>query len=82
MAFLTRRFPGVLRVHARSLAAQFLLQIGANETSRMRRAAPPVSLLMCPFCVRTAVPNKATCIRSQVGRIHQCDRCLCTVGGA
>jgi hypothetical protein len=46
------RFLGVTRVHARSLATQFFLQIGPNEASRMRRETSRVSFLMCPFCVR------------------------------
>jgi hypothetical protein len=43
---------GVTRVHARSLATQFFLQVEANELSRMRRETSRVSSLMCPFCVR------------------------------
>jgi hypothetical protein len=39
----------VTRVHARSLATQFLLQIGMNEISMMRREASRVSFPMCPF---------------------------------
>src|SRR6266511_1346625 len=45
-------FQGVTRVHARSLATQFLLQIGPSDASRMRRETSRVSFLMCPFCVR------------------------------
>jgi hypothetical protein len=44
MAFLTR--------HARSLAAQFFLQIGLLQAVEMRREASRVSFRMCPFCVR------------------------------
>src|SRR5205823_5976047 len=40
---------GVTRVHARSLATQFLLQIGLVGTLEMRRATTRVSFLMCPF---------------------------------
>jgi hypothetical protein len=43
---------GVMRVHARSLATQFLLQIGPGGTLEMRRETTRVSFLMCPFCVR------------------------------
>jgi hypothetical protein len=48
MAFLTI----VMRVHARSLATPFLLQIGLVLALAMRREASRVSFLMCPFCVR------------------------------
>jgi transposase len=46
------RFRGVTRVHVRSLATQFFLQIGPSEESGMRRETSRVSFLMCPFCVR------------------------------
>src|SRR6266545_6413682 len=51
------RFRGVTCVHARSLATQFLLQIGLVRTPEMRRETPRVSFLMCPFCVRAASPD-------------------------
>jgi hypothetical protein len=44
--------PGVTRVHARSLATQFLLQIAPNEAARMRRETSRVSFsdvsVLCP----------------------------------
>jgi hypothetical protein len=46
------RFRGVTRVHARSLATQFLLQIRLLQAVEMRREASRVSFLMCPFRVR------------------------------
>jgi len=46
------RFRGVTRVHARSPATQFLLQIGSFDWEEMRRETSRVSFLMCPFCVR------------------------------
>jgi hypothetical protein len=46
------RFWGVTRVHARSLATHFLLQIGLLQAVEMRREASRMSFLMCPFCVR------------------------------
>jgi hypothetical protein len=51
---------GVTRVHARSLATRFFLQIGPSDASRMRREASRVSFLMCPFCVRDVLPNSTT----------------------
>jgi hypothetical protein len=54
------RFSGVTRVHPRSLAPQFLLQIGLLQAVEMRRETSRVSFLMCPFCVRAASPNTAT----------------------
>jgi hypothetical protein len=54
------RFQGVTRVHARSLATQFFVQIKPNEAPRMRREASRVSLLMCPFCVRALSAVLAT----------------------
>jgi Phage integrase family len=53
-------FPCVTRVHSRSLATQFLLQIEVNEVSMMPREASRVSFLMCPFCVRTLSSESAT----------------------
>jgi hypothetical protein len=47
---LTMEFRSVTRIHARSLATQFLLQIEPNETSKMRREASRVSVL-CPRAV-------------------------------
>jgi hypothetical protein len=46
------RFRSFTRVHVRSLATQFLLQIGPLQALEMRREASRVSFLMCPFCVR------------------------------
>jgi hypothetical protein len=51
---LPLRFRGVTRVHARSLATPFLLQIGPILTPEMRRETSRVSFLMCPFGVRAA----------------------------
>ena len=59
IAFLTM-FPGVTRVHARSPAAQFLLQIELLEAVEMRPGASRVSFPMCPFCVRAASSSLAT----------------------
>jgi hypothetical protein len=39
---------------------KFLLQIGPVRTPEVRRETSRVSLLMCPFCVRGLMPNKAT----------------------
>jgi hypothetical protein len=47
-------FGGVTRVHARSLATAFLLEIGPILTPEMRRETSRVSFRMCPFCVRAA----------------------------
>jgi hypothetical protein len=54
------RFPGVTRVHTRSLATQFFLQIGRLEAVKMRRETSRVSFLMCPFCVRGLLSDEAT----------------------
>jgi hypothetical protein len=54
------RFRGVTRVHARSLATQFFLQIHLIRLQTMRREASCVSFLMCPFCVRGRVPVETT----------------------
>jgi hypothetical protein len=48
------RFPGVTRVHARSSATRFLLQIRPFASPRMRRETSRVSFLLCPFCVRVS----------------------------
>ena len=62
------RFWGVTRVHARSLATQFFLQIGPNKMRPgMRREASRVSFLMCPFCVRDLSSVLATHLRNVVG---------------
>jgi hypothetical protein len=58
MAVLT--IPGVASVHARSLATQFLLQIGPFAGRLMRREASRVSFLMCPFCVRAVLRTLTT----------------------
>jgi hypothetical protein len=52
------RFSGVTRVHARSPATKFLLQIGLLQAMEMRRATSRVSFLMCPFCVRALMPSQ------------------------
>jgi hypothetical protein len=54
------RFRGVTRVHARSLATQFLLLIGPSDASSMRRETSRVSFLMCPFCVRGLMSLQTT----------------------
>jgi hypothetical protein len=54
------RFRGVTRVHARSLATHFLLQIGPLQAVQMRRETSRVSFLMCPFCVRALLPHATT----------------------
>jgi hypothetical protein len=41
-----------MRVHARSRAAQFCLEIHPFYAMGMRREASRVSFLMCPFSVR------------------------------
>jgi hypothetical protein len=63
------RFRGVTRVHARSCAAQFLLQIGLNEAPTMRREWSRVSFLMCPFCVRAWLLALTTPPAPQVARM-------------
>jgi hypothetical protein len=70
MAFLTMevslpwRFRGVTRVHGRSRATYFFLQIDVIPKRRMRREASHVSFLMCPFCVRALVPSEATNVQT------------------
>jgi hypothetical protein len=67
------RFRGVTRVHERSLAAQFFLEIAPNELSTMRREPSRVSFLMCPFCVRVLMPLEATGLMESPGnhpRMH------------
>jgi hypothetical protein len=61
------RFRGVTRVHARSRATQFALQIGLVGTHAMRREASRVSFLMCPFCVRGLVPGSTTSQPNDLG---------------
>jgi hypothetical protein len=80
------RFPGVTRVHARSLATQFLLQIGMVLPPKMRRETSRVSFLMCPFCVRPRFSNQAT--RVAIRWRHRPategarrNRCRCSWGG-
>jgi hypothetical protein len=51
---------GVTRVHARSSATRFSLQISPIRRRTMRREASRVSFLMCPFCVRLALLAEAT----------------------
>ena len=62
MALLT-----ITRVHARSFAAPFLLQIRLIHALQERREASRVSFLMCPFCVRAALTNTTTVGRSRRG---------------
>ena len=57
---LPLRFRGVMRVHARSSATQFLLQIEPFWCCHMRREASRVSFLMCPFSVRASLLTWAT----------------------
>ena len=59
-AFLTMEVWGVTRVHARSSAAQFLLQIWASAAPSPRRKTSRVSFLMCPFSVRAPSSILAT----------------------
>ena len=54
------RFGSVTRVHARSLATPFLLQIGLLEAVQMRRETSRMSFLMCPFCVRDSMSIRTT----------------------
>ena len=54
------RFRGVTRVHARSSATQFLLQIELILAGDMRREASRLSFLMCPFCVRAVLTSTTT----------------------
>jgi hypothetical protein len=54
------RFRGVTRVHARSPATQFLLQIALLQAVEMRREASRVSFLMCLFCVRDPSSKQTT----------------------
>jgi len=89
------KFRGVTRVHARSLGADFRLQIGPLRSVQMRRERSRVSFLMCPFCVRGLLPNKATSRRSALyaavgyanpvmlrGRVRVSVRSLGRVGAA
>ena len=57
------RFRDVMRVHARSLATRFLLQIRSLCAVEIRREASRVAFLMCPLCVRAVLPGKATLIQ-------------------
>jgi hypothetical protein len=54
------RFRSVTRVHARSLATHFPLQIGPFAGRLIRRETSRVSFLMCPFCVRVMLPRLTT----------------------
>jgi hypothetical protein len=75
------RFRGVTRVHSRSLATYFPLQIGSILVAGMRRETSRVSFLMCPFCVRALVPSATTqLIHVLIGSEHHpeplnCRRC-------
>jgi hypothetical protein len=74
------RFPGVTRVHARSLAAQFLLQIDLDPDSRdasrdVARVVSDVSVL-CPRCVvRRGIRSypRAVCCRKTHNGGRACD---------
>jgi hypothetical protein len=66
-ASLPWRFRGVTRVHGRSRATYFFLQIDVIPKRRMRREASHVSFLMCPFCVRALVPSEATYVQTRAG---------------
>jgi hypothetical protein len=59
-ASLPWRFRGVTRVHARSSATQFLLQIALIQRRTMRREASRVSFLMYPSCVRDLLTAPTT----------------------
>ena len=48
------------RVHARSPATHFRLQIQVVAIVEMRRERSGVSFLTCPFCVRALMPREAT----------------------
>jgi len=54
------KFASDTRVHARSLATQFPLQIKLIRSTSMRRETSRMSFAMCPFCVRGLVSNSAT----------------------
>jgi hypothetical protein len=54
------KFRSVTRVHARSFATQFFLQIHLSQAVAMRRETTRVSFLMCPFCVRCWVSIQTT----------------------
>jgi hypothetical protein len=54
------RFPGVTRVHTRSSAARFFLQMESCARRAMRHETSRVSFLMCPFCVRALMSIEAT----------------------
>ena len=56
MAFLTI----ATRVHARSSATRFLLQIESFEQEGMCRETSRVWFLMCPFCVRSPSSDLTT----------------------
>jgi hypothetical protein len=50
----------VTRVHSRSLATRFRLEISVFPPRNMRRETSRASFLMCPFCARVSVPNPTT----------------------
>ena len=54
------RFRTVTRIHARSSATLFLLQIAVIRRRGMRREASRVSFLMCPFCARELLTRPTT----------------------
>jgi hypothetical protein len=54
------KFRSVTRVHARSFATQFFLQIRLSQAVARRGETTRVSFLMCPFCVRRLVSIQTT----------------------
>jgi hypothetical protein len=68
------RFPGVARVHARSLATRIVLQTTVFECGEMRRETSRVSFLMCPFCVRAPSSVLATYLSNTARRDLRRDR--------
>jgi len=76
---------GVTRVHTRSLATQFLLQIQLILAEDVRREASRVSFLMCPFRVRALVSASTTvsCRNASRSFNEACRRSRCvSVGSA
>ncbi len=54
------RFWSFTRVHGRSLATHFPLEIGPILLAGMRRETSRVSFLTCPFCVRALLLDVTT----------------------
>ena len=80
---LPLRFGSVTRVHARSLATQFLLQIGVFAAHAVRRKTSRVSFLMCPFCVRGVLTKETTDagVDGPTDTCRQGDHCSGAAGG-